>query len=65
MLIGSGVLYVLFAESNLQKWNNPHEAIGSDKELQKLQKNNKEEFDNKNTKAENNEEEQLNKKATI
>lgn len=35
MLIGSGVLYVCFADSTLQDWNG-HSTKSSDKELQLL-----------------------------
>lgn len=37
MLIGSGVLYVLFAESTLQKWND-YSSTRDDKELAQLNK---------------------------
>lgn len=37
MLIGSGVLYVCFAESTLQDWNG-HSTRADDKELQLLNK---------------------------
>lgn len=35
MLIGSGILYVCFADSTLQKWN-AHSTRSIDKELQLL-----------------------------
>ena len=35
MLIGSGVLYVCFADSTLQEWNG-HSTRATDKELQLL-----------------------------
>lgn len=40
MLIGSGILYVCFAESTLQKWND-YSSHRDDKELQALNKENK------------------------
>lgn len=38
MLLGCGIVYVLFADANLQSWNSPQTSSGAaDKEMQPLQ----------------------------
>lgn len=36
MLLASGILYVLFSESNLQSWNSPRKSEDKEREMQPL-----------------------------
>lgn len=38
MLIGCGIVYVLFADADLQCWNTPKQSNAGDKEMQPLKK---------------------------